>query len=116
MGLMVQEALKAAEELEAAGISTSVINVSCLKPIDRKGIVKALKGHKQAYTCEEHSIIGGLFSAVAEIAVQEAATPVYPIGVEDTFGESGKAKDVLKKYGMTAENIVKVVKAKNKKK
>ncbi|MBR3150788.1 MAG: transketolase family protein [Erysipelotrichaceae bacterium] len=116
MGLMVQEALKAAEALEAEGISASVINVTCLKPIDRKGIQKALKGHKMAFACEEHNIIGGLFSAVAEIAVQEPGTPVYPIGVEDTFGESGKAKDVLKKYGMTAENIVKVVKAKNKKK
>ena len=112
MGLMVQEALKAAEKLEEEGISTSVINVTCIKPIDKEGILTALKSHKKAFCCEEHSIIGGLFSAVAEIAAQNPGTPVYPIGVEDTFGESGKAKDVLNKYGMSAEHIIEVVKSK----
>ncbi len=111
MGLMVQEALKAAEELEKDGISASVINVSCLKPLDKEGILKALRSHRKAFCLEEHNIIGGLFSAVAETAVQEPGIPVFPIGVEDTFGESGKAKDVLKKYGMCAEHIVEVVKS-----
>ncbi|MBQ6222537.1 MAG: transketolase family protein [Solobacterium sp.] len=112
MGLMVQEALKAAEELEKDSISCSVINVSCVKPLDKEGVLEALRNHKKAFCLEEHNVIGGLFSAVAETAVQEPGTPVFPIGVEDTFGESGKAKDVLKKYGICAEHIVEVVKSK----
>lgn len=106
MGLMVQEALKAAEELDA-----TVVNVSSLKPIDKEGIIELLKSHKRAYTLEEHSIIGGLYSAVAEIkAEKDITTRITPIGVNDTFGESGKAKDVLNKYGLTAEHIIEVVK------
>ncbi len=111
MGLMVQEALKAAEELEKDGISVSVVNVACLKPLDKEGILAQLRSHRKAYCLEEHSVIGGLFSAVAETAAQEPGTPVYPIGVEDTFGESGKAAEVLKKYGICAEHIVEVVKS-----
>ena len=111
MGLMVQEALKAAEELEKDGISVSVVNVTCLKPLDKEGILAQLRSHRKAYCLEEHSVIGGLFSAVAETAAQEPGTPVYPIGVEDTFGESGKAAEVLKKYGICAEHIVEVVKS-----
>ena len=106
MGLMVQEALKAAEELDA-----TVVNVSTIKPIDKDGILELLKSHKKAYACEEHSIIGGLYSAIAEVKAQsEITTPLIPIGVNDCFGESGKAKDVLEKYGLTSENIIKVVK------
>ena len=106
MGLMVQEALKAAEELDA-----TVVNVSTIKPIDKDGILELLKSHKKAYACEEHSIIGGLYSAIAEVKAQSAiTTPLIPIGVNDCFGESGKAKDVLEKYGLTSENIIKVVK------
>ncbi len=105
MGLMVQEALKAAETLDA-----TVVNVSTIKPIDSEGIIELLKSHKRAYTCEEHSIIGGLYSAIAEVKAQTTiATPITPIGVNDTFGESGKAKDVLKKYGLTSEHILEVV-------
>ncbi|MBR3228390.1 MAG: transketolase family protein, partial [Erysipelotrichaceae bacterium] len=101
MGLMVQEALKAAEELDA-----TVVNVSSLKPVDEEGIKELLKCHKKAYALEEHNIYGGLYSAIAEVkAKTDIATPVCPIGVNDTFGESGKAKDVLAKYGLTAENI-----------
>ena len=111
MGLMVQEALKAAEELEKDGISVSVVNVTCLKPLDKEGILAQLRNHRKAFCLEEHSVIGGLFSAVAETAAQEPGTPVYPIGVEDTFGESGKAAEVLKKYGLCAEHIVEVVKS-----
>lgn len=106
MGLMVQEALKAAEELDA-----TVVNVSSLKPLDEEGILELLRSHKKAYALEEHNVIGGLYSAIAEVkAKTDVTTPVVPIGVNDTFGESGKAKDVLAKYGLTAENIVKVVK------
>lgn len=110
MGLMVQEALKAAEELEAKGISTRVINVSTIKPIDEAGILTALKNHKRVYALEEHNIYGGLFSAISEVKAKSSiATPVLPIGVNDTFGESGKAKDVLAKYGLTAAHIVETV-------
>ncbi|MBR0462176.1 MAG: transketolase family protein [Erysipelotrichaceae bacterium] len=106
MGLMVQEALKAAEELNA-----TVVNVSSLKPIDEEGIKELLKSHKKAYALEEHNIYGGLYSAIAEVKTKtDITTPVYPIGINDTFGESGKAKDVLQKYGLTAENVIKVVK------
>ena len=106
MGLMVQEALKAAEELDA-----TVVNVSSIKPCDEEDIRKLLASHKRAYTLEEHSIVGGLFSLVAEIkAKTDITTPVTPIGVNDTFGESGKMNDVLKKYGLTAEHIKEVVK------
>lgn len=105
MGLMVQEALKASEELDA-----TVVNVSALKPADENGILELLKTHSRAYTCEEHSIIGGLYSLIAEIkAKTDVTTTVCPIGVNDTFGESGKAKDVLEKYGLTANHIIEVV-------
>ncbi len=104
MGLMVQEALKAAEELDA-----TVVNVSTIKPLDEENILELLRTHEKAYALEEHSIIGGLYSAIAEAkAKTDITTPLYPIGVNDTFGESGKAKDVLKKYGLTAEHIVEV--------
>lgn len=105
MGLMVQEALKAAETLDA-----TVVNVSTIKPLDEAGIIELLKAHKRAYACEEHSIIGGLFSCISEVKAKTIIpTPVTPIGVNDTFGESGKAKDVLNKYGLTADHIIEVV-------
>ena len=106
MGLMVQEALKAVEELDA-----TVVNVSTIKPIDEETVLSELKAHKRAYALEEHSVIGGLFSAIAEVkAKTDISTPLTPIGVNDVFGESGKMNDVLKKFGLTADNIVKTVK------
>lgn len=106
MGLMVQEALKAGEELNA-----TVVNVVGIKPIDEESIKALLKQHKKAYAIEEHSVIGGLFSAISEIkAKTDISTPLYPIGVEDAFGQSGKAKDVLEKYGLTSKHIIEVVK------
>ena len=105
MGLMVQEALKAAEELNA-----TVVNVSSLKPLDENGISELLRSHMRAYVCEEHSVIGGLFSAIADVkAKSDITTKIIPIGINDTFGESGKMKDVLQKYGLTAEHILEVV-------
>ena len=105
MGLMVQEALKAAEEIDA-----TVVNVSSLKPVDEKSILELFKTHSKAYACEEHNIIGGLYSALAEVkAKSDVTTPLIPIGINDTFGESGKAKDVLEKYGLTAKHILEVV-------
>jgi transketolase len=105
MGLMVQEALKAAEELDA-----TVVNVSSIKPLDEENILKLLREHRKAYALEEHSIIGGLYSAIAEVKARtDIVTPLIPIGVNDVFGESGKMADVLKKYGLTAEHIIEVV-------
>lgn len=106
MGLMVQEALVAAEKLDA-----TVVDICSVKPIDEKGILELLKSHKKAYVCEEHSVIGGLYGAISEIkAKTDITTPIIPIAINDTFGESGKMKDVLKEYGMTAEHILEVVK------
>ena len=97
-GLMVEEALKAAEEVDA-----TVVNICSIKPIDKDTIIEQLGKHKVAYTLEEHSIIGGLFSAVSEVKAQTSvATPLYPIGVNDEFGQSGKALDVLDYYGLSS--------------
>ena len=116
MGLMVQESLRALPELKKLGIDATVVNVCCIKPIDAKGILKLLKENDIAYVCEEHNVIGGLYSAIAEVkGTTDIKCPLVPIAVNDTFGESGKMKDVLKAYGMTAENIVKVVKKTYKK-
>lgn len=105
MGLMVQEALVAAEKLDA-----TVVDICSVKPIDENGILELLKSHKKAYVCEEHSVIGGLYGAISEIkAKTDITTPITPIAIDDTFGESGKMKDVLKEYGMTAEHILEVV-------
>ena len=105
-GLMVEEALKAAEELDA-----TVVNICYIKPIDKDTIIEQLGKHKVAYTLEEHSIIGGLFSAVSEVKAQTSiATPLYPIGVNDEFGQSGKALDVLDYYGLTSKHIVEKIK------
>ena len=101
-GMMVQEALKAAEEVDA-----TVVNICSIKPIDKEGILSMLSSHKKAYALEEHNIIGGLFSAISEVKAQsDITTPLYPIGVNDVFGQSGKASDVLDKYGLTSKHIV----------
>lgn len=110
-GLMVQEALKALPELKKNGIDPTIVNVTCLKPIDAKGITKLLESHKFAITCEEHNVYGGLFSAVSEVkAKTNLKTPITPIAINDTFGESGKMLDVLNAYGMNAKNIIKTAK------
>lgn len=109
-GIMVSKALEAGKILENHGISARVINMSTIKPIDEDIIIKAAKETKKIVTVEEHSIIGGLGSAVAEVLVENYPVPLKRIGVEDKFGESGTAEDVLKKYGLTVENIVEKVK------
>lgn len=109
-GLMVAEALEAAKELEKEGISARVINIHTLKPIDRELIIKAAKETKFIVTCEEHSIIGGLSDAVSSVVCEECPTKVLRVGVNDVFGQSGPALEVLKLYGLSKENIVKVVK------
>ncbi|WP_077369805.1 transketolase family protein [Anaerosalibacter sp. Marseille-P3206] len=109
-GIMVAKALEASEALEAEGISARVINISTIKPIDKDIIIKAAKETKGIVTAEEHSIIGGLGSAVAEVIVENCPVPMMRVGVEDTFGESGTGESVLEKYGLTSENIVNNVK------
>lgn len=110
-GLMVQEALKALPTLKKNGIDPTIVNVTCLKPIDAKGITKLLESHKYAITCEEHNIYGGLFTAISEVkAKTNIKTSITPIAINDTFGESGKMLDVLNAYGMNAKNIIKTAK------
>lgn len=105
-GIMVEKALKAAEELGKEGVSARVINISTIKPIDEEIIIKAAKETKGIVTIEEHSIIGGLGSAVAEVLVENYPTHLERIGVEDTFGESGDGNKLLEKYGLNEKNII----------
>ena len=110
-GLEVYETLQAAEMLEADGICAEVINIHTIKPIDQDLIVKTASKTKKVVTVEEHSVIGGLGSAVAEVLCEECPTAMKRIGVQDTFGESGPAKELLHKYELDAEGIYKQVKA-----
>lgn len=104
-GIMVDMAVKAAEALKAEGISARVINIHTVKPIDREIIVKAAKETGAIVTAEEHNVIGGLGSAVAEVVCEEHPVPVVRVGVEDQFGRSGKVPALLELYGLTPENI-----------
>ncbi len=104
-GLMVQEALKAADLLAAEGISARVIDMATIKPIDREIIVKAANETGAIVTAEEHNIIGGLGSAVSEVLTDEALVPLQRVGVKDRFGHSGPPKDLLALHGLTAQNI-----------
>ena len=105
-GLMVELALEAAKALAEEGINARVINIHTIKPIDREILVKAAKETGAIVTCEEHNVIGGLGSAVAEVLCEEAPVPMERIGVKDAFGKSGVPADLLKEYGLTAEDIV----------
>lgn len=109
-GLEVYETLKAAELLAADGIDAEVINIHTIKPIDEDTIIKSLQKTGKGVTVEEHSVIGGLFSAVSEVCVRRQPTPIYPIGINDTFGHSGPAVELLKEFGLDAEGICKKVK------
>ena len=104
-GLMVGEALKARELLEAEGISARVIDMATIKPIDAEIIRKSAEETGAIVTAEEHNFLGGLGSAVAEVVCEEKPVPVVRVGVKDCFGKSGPAKELLKVFGLTAENI-----------
>lgn len=105
-GYMVQQALIAAEQLEAKGYSTRVINIHTIKPIDNELLIKAADETGLIISCEEHNIIGGLGSAVTEVLSESKPTKVIRVGIKDTFGESGKPADLVEKYGLTASAIV----------
>ncbi len=108
-GIMVGEALKAAEVLEKDGINAMVVNIHTIKPIDEDIILKAAECGA-IVTAEEHTIFGGLGSAVAEVLAEKKPTPMKRIGVKDTFGQSGKPDELLKLYNLTAEDIVNAAK------
>ncbi len=109
-GLMVDQSLQAADMLEAEGIHARVINIHTIKPLDEALIVKAAKETGKIVTVEEHSVIGGLGSAVCEALCKEYPAPVVRLGVQDTFGESGPAMQVLEKYGLDAKGIFRSIK------
>ena len=111
-GIMVIAAMEAAELLEKEGISARVVNMSSIKPIDEKMIVKCAQETKGIVSAEEHSVFGGLGSAIAEVLLQRTPTgaPMRFVGVQGKFGESGKPEELMEKYGLTAKDIVKAAK------
>ena len=109
-GLMVYEAIQAGEKLAEMGINARIINMSTIKPLDEELVLKAAKECGKVITCEEHSVIGGLGEAVCSFLSETYPTPVKRIGVNDQFGFSGPAAEVLKAFGLCADNIVNVTK------
>jgi len=109
-GIMVSMALEARQKLEEEGISVRVINIHTIKPIDKNIIIDAARETGAIITAEEHSIIGGLGSAVAEVLAENYPVYMERIGVQDTFGESGDGDELLKKYGLSPEKIIEAVK------
>ncbi|MGI5966901.1 MULTISPECIES: transketolase family protein [Anaerotruncus] len=109
-GYLMNRAVQAAEDLKAQGISATLVDVSTLKPIDEQGVAEVLARCKRAVTVEDHNVIGGLGSAIAETAAKLCPTPMAFIGVQDRFAESGAADALLDAYGMSANAIVKAAK------
>ena len=110
-GLEVSESLAAAEKLAADGIDAKVINIHTIKPLDEELIVEAAKATGKVVTVEEHSVIGGLGSAVCDVLSEKAPTQVMKIGINDTYGESGPALELIAKYGLDTESIYQKIKA-----
>ncbi|ADL69395.1 transketolase family protein [Thermoanaerobacterium thermosaccharolyticum] len=110
-GITVSMAIEAAEELKKDGIDAEVINIHTIKPIDKELIIKTAQKTGRIVTVEEHSIIGGLGSAVCEVLSQEYPTKVKMIGINDVFGQSGKPKELLEHYGISTANIIKTAKS-----
>lgn len=109
-GIMVAKAMEAAKELAKDGIHARVLNIHTIKPLDEELIIETAKKTGHIVTCEEHSVIGGLGSAVAEVLAKNCPTRQDFIGVQDAFGQSGKPAELLEKYGLTVEAIVKAAK------
>ena len=110
-GIMVEKALKAAATLAAEGVQSTVVNIHTIKPIDEQLIIDVAKKTGKVVTAEEASVIGGLGSAVAEVLAKNCPTKQAFVGIQDTFGESGSPAELLKKYGLTEEHIVKAAKS-----
>ena len=110
-GMMVQEALKATDLLKEKGMEITVIDMPCIKPIDEELITETAKNHQLIISCEEHSVIGGLGSAISEIMVKQDPVRMMMMGMQDSFGESGTPEALLQKYGLNADAIVKQVEA-----
>ena len=110
-GALVGPAMEASRQLANKNISVRVINMASIKPIDKDAIIRAARETGAIVTAEEHNRIGGLGAAVAEVVVTEAPVPMQFVGVQDTFGESGTPKELMAKYGLTAEHIVAAVEA-----
>ncbi|MGL5459772.1 MAG: transketolase family protein, partial [Cetobacterium sp.] len=109
-GLMTARALEAAEKLQAEGVSVRVVNVGTIKPLDGETVLKAAQETKFIVTAEEHSVIGGLGSAVSEFLSETHPTLVKKVGIYDVFGQSGKAEELLEKYELTATKLISVIK------
>ena len=109
-GLLTYEAIEAGEKLAEAGINAMVINMATIKPLDEELVIEAAKKCGKVITCEEHSIVGGLGEAVASCLAEKCPTLVRRIGVNDEFGHSGPAKDLLKQFGLCCDHIVEVAK------
>ncbi len=105
-GLMVQKALEAAKALETEGIFARVVDMHTIKPLDKELIIRSAEETGAIVTAEEHNVIGGLGAAVAEVIVKNSLVPVEMVGVEDQFGRSGPGEELLRLYGLTAENIM----------
>jgi transketolase len=110
-GIMVAKAMEASDKLKAEGISARVIDIHTIKPLDREAVIKAAKETGAIVTAEEHSIIGGLGSAVAEVVVEEAPALMKRVGLEDTFGQSGSPDELMALYGLTVDRLVEEAKA-----
>ena len=109
-GIMVEAAMEACHTLREQGYEPTLVDMHTIKPIDEALLVELAKTHELFVTCEEHSVIGGLGSAVAEVLSQKAPRKLTMVGIKDTFGESGKPAELLEKYGLTANDIVVAVK------
>jgi transketolase len=105
-GLMTAAAVKASETLKGEGVSARVVHIGTIKPLDGDILVKAAQETGLIITAEEHSIVGGLGGAVAELLSEKCPTTVHRVGVKDRFGTSGKAEELLKYFGLTAEDLV----------
>ena len=109
-GVTVQEALKAKEELEKNGVNIRVVDIHTIKPIDKEIIIKSAKETNKLISIEDHNIIGGLGSAISEVLTEEFPAKLTRLGIKDTFGKSGNAKELMKYFGITAEDIVRTFK------
>ena len=107
---MVAEALKAKEELEKEGINIRVVDFHTIKPIDKEMIIKSAKETKKLISVEEHSIIGGLGSAISEVLVENYPAKLIRMGINDCFGKSGSASELLKYFGLTSKEIIENIK------